>query len=68
MIKSKNSNIQILFSLIKKIIVVLYSLCELWRIRLAVRTPASHAGNRGSIPLCATKIAFKSLNLKGYYY
>ena len=25
-----------------------------WRVRLAVRTPASHAGSRGSIPLRAT--------------
>ena len=26
----------------------------LWPVRLAARTPASHAGNRGSIPLRAT--------------
>ena len=32
----------------------------LCRLRLTVRTLASHAGNRGSIPLGGTKILYKS--------
>ena len=29
-----------------------------WRIRLGVRIPASHAGDTGSIPVCATKVEY----------
>ena len=41
-----------------------FALPKLRPVRLGVRTPGFHPGNRGSIPLRATKLNFKTLQVK----
>ena len=41
--------------------------CEFWLVGQAVKTPASHAGNAGSIPARVTKKSIRFVKCKAEY-